>query len=49
MGWLFDTDVICQAAKKNGDPKAIAWLEAEQDRCYACATVVAELALWVRT
>ena len=44
MGWLFDTDVICQDMKKNGDPKAIAWLEAEQDCCYASATVIADLA-----
>jgi hypothetical protein len=34
VNWLLDTDVICQPAKKNGDAKVIAWLEAEQDRCY---------------
>jgi len=47
--WLLDTDVICQPAKKKGDPKVIAWLEAEQDRCYTSAIVIAQLAYWVRT
>ena len=36
-------------AKKNGDAKVIAWLEAEQDRCYTSAVVIAQLACWVRT
>ena len=49
MSWLLDTDVICQPAKKNGEPKVIAWLEAEQDRCYTSAVVIAQLAYWVRT
>jgi hypothetical protein len=44
VSW-FDTDVICQPAKK----KAVAWLEAEQDRCYTSAVVTAQLAYWVRT
>jgi hypothetical protein len=29
VSWLLDTDVICQPAKKKGDPKVIAWLESE--------------------
>ena len=49
MSWLLDTDVICQPAKKKGDPKVIAWLESEQDRCYTSAVVIAQLAYWVRT
>jgi predicted nucleic acid-binding protein len=49
MSWLLDTDVICQPAKKSGDAKVIAWLEAEQDRCYTSAVVIAQLAYWVRT
>jgi toxin FitB len=49
VSWLLDTDVICQPAKKKGDPKVIAWLEAEQDRCYTSAVVIAQLASWVRT
>jgi toxin FitB len=49
MSRLLDTDVICQPAKKNGDAKVIAWLEAEQDRCYTSAVVIAQLAYWVRT
>ena len=49
MSWLLDTDVICQPAKKNGDANVVAWLEVEQDRCYASAGVIAQLAYWVRT
>ena len=49
MSWLLDTDVICQPAKKNGDARVIVWLEAEQDRCYTSAVVIAQLAYWVRT
>jgi toxin FitB len=48
VSWLLDTDVICQPAKKKGDPKVIAWLEAEQDRCYTSAVVIAQLAYWVQ-
>ena len=49
MNWLLDTDVICQPAKRNGDPRVIAWLEREQDRCYTSAVVIAQLAYWVRS
>ena len=49
VSWLLDTDVICQPAKKNGDANVVAWLEVEQDRCYASAGVIAQLAYWVRT
>ena len=49
MNWLLDTDVICQPAKRHGDARVIAWLEAEQDRCYTSAVVIAQLAYWVRT
>jgi predicted nucleic acid-binding protein len=49
MNWLLDTDVICQPAKRYGDPRVIAWLEDEQDRCYTSAVVIAQLAYWVRT
>jgi toxin FitB len=49
MSWLLDTDVICQPAKRRGDPKIVAWLEQEKDRCYTSAVVVAQLAYWVRT
>jgi predicted nucleic acid-binding protein len=49
MSWLLDTDVICQPAKRNGDAKVIAWLDAEQDRCCTSAVVIAQLAYWVRT
>ncbi len=48
MSWLLDTDVICQPAKRHGDARVIAWLEAEQDRCYTRAVVIAQLAYWVR-
>jgi hypothetical protein len=49
MSWLLDADVLSQPAKKHGDPRVIAWLEAEQDECYTSAVVIAQLALWVRT
>lgn len=49
MSWLLDTDVICQPAKRRGDAKVIAWLEAEQDRCYTSSIVIAQLAYWVRS
>ena len=48
MSWLLDTDVICQPAKKKGDLKVISWLEAEQERCYTSAVVIAQLAYWTR-
>jgi toxin FitB len=48
MSWLLDTDVICQPAKKHGDARVVSWLEAEQDRCYTSAVVIAQLAYWVR-
>src|SRR5260370_28636768 len=49
MSWLLDTDVICQPAKRHGDPRVIAWLEEEQDRCYTSAVVIAQLSYWVGT
>ena len=49
MNWLIDTDVLSQPAKKYGDPKVIAWLGKEKDRCYTSAVVIAQLAYWVRT
>jgi len=49
MNWLLDTDVICQPAKRLGDPRVVAWLEREKDQCYTSAVVIAQLACWVRT
>lgn len=49
MNWLLDTDVLSQPAKKNGDPRVIAWLFAEKDHCYTSAVVIAQLAYWVGT
>jgi toxin FitB len=48
MAWLLDTDVICQPAKKQGDPRVVAWMEREKDRCYTSSVVIAQLAFWVR-
>lgn len=48
MSWLLDTDVLSQPAKRNGDPRVIAWLSAEKDNCYTSAVVIAQLAYWVR-
>jgi len=49
VSWLLDTDVICQPAKRRGDPRVIAWLEQEKDNCYTSAVVIAQLAYWVRS
>jgi hypothetical protein len=49
VSWLLDTDVICQPAKRRGDPRVVAWLEQEKDSCYTSAVVIAQLAYWVRT
>jgi predicted nucleic acid-binding protein len=49
MNWLLDTDVICQPAKRRGDPRVVEWLEREKDQCYTSAVVIAQLAYWVRT
>lgn len=49
MSWLLDADVLSQAAKTHGDPKVIAWVRRERDRCYTSSIVVAQLAYWVRT
>ena len=49
MSWLLDADVLSQPAKKRGDARVIAWLEAEKDDCYTSSIVIAQLAYWVRT
>ncbi|MEO7414412.1 MAG: PIN domain-containing protein [Opitutaceae bacterium] len=49
MSWLLDADVLSQPAKKRGDPRIVAWLEAEQDECYTSSVAIAQLAYWVRT
>ena len=49
MSWLLDADVLSQPAKKHGDARVIAWLEAEQDECYTSSIVIAQLAFWVRS
>jgi predicted nucleic acid-binding protein len=49
MSWLLDTDVLSQPAKKKGDLRVVAWLEAERDACYTSAVVIAQLAYWVRS
>ena len=49
MSWLLDTDVICQPAKRRGDPRVVAWLGQERDNCYTSAVVIGQLAYWVRS
>lgn len=49
MSWLLDTDVLSQPIKTHGDPKVIAWIEREKERCYTSAIVIAQLAYWVRS
>ena len=48
MSWLLDTDVLSQPAKRNGNPRVIAWLEAEKASCYTSTVTIAQLAYWVR-
>jgi predicted nucleic acid-binding protein len=48
MSWFLDTDVICQPAKRHGDPRVIGWMEQERNHCYTSAVVIAQLAYWVR-
>lgn len=49
MSWLLDADVLSQPAKTQGDPRVVAWLHRERDRCYTSSIVIAQLAYWVRT
>ena len=49
MNWLLDADVLSQPAKRKGDQRVVAWLEAEKDACYTSAVVIAQLACWVRS
>ena len=37
MSWLLDADVLSQPAKRKGDARVVAWLEAEKDSCYTVA------------
>ena len=49
MSWLLDSDVLSQPAKKAGNVRVIAWLEAHKDECYTSSIVIAQLAFWVRS
>ena len=49
MSWLLDADVLSQPAKRLGDARVVAWIEAQQDDCYTSSIVIAQLAFWVRT
>jgi predicted nucleic acid-binding protein len=49
MSWLLDTEVLSQPAKKKGNPRVVAWLEAEKDACHTSAVVIDQLAYWVRS
>ena len=49
MSWLLDADVLSHPAKRRGDARVVAWLEAEKDSCYTSAVVLAQLAYWVRS
>ncbi len=49
MSWLLDADVLSQPAKRRGDARVVAWLEANKNDCYTSAVVIAQLAHWVRT
>jgi predicted nucleic acid-binding protein len=48
VSWLLDADVLSQPAKRHGDARVIAWMEAEKLNCYTSTVVVGQLAYWVR-
>lgn len=48
MSWLLDADVLSQPMKRQGNPRVLAWLAAEFDRCYTSSIVIGQLAYWVR-
>lgn len=47
--WPLDADVLSQPAKRAGDARVIAWLEAQEPHCYTSAVVIGQLAYWIRT
>ena len=49
MNWLLDADVLSQAVKRKGDPRIVAWIEANRDACFTSTVVIAQLAYWVQT
>jgi predicted nucleic acid-binding protein len=49
MSWLLDADVLSQPAKKMGNARVVAWLDAHKLECYTSAIAIAQLAYWVRT
>src|SRR5215471_11723837 len=49
MSWLLDTNILCQPAKKHGDPNVITWPEKERDHCYTSAIVIAQLTYCIRS
>ena len=48
MSWLVDTDVFSQPAKRQNDPRVVAWLKREHSACYTSSIVIAQLAYWIR-
>jgi toxin FitB len=48
MSWLLDTDVLSQAAKRQGNSQVIDWVNEHEDESYTSTIVIAELAFWVR-
>ena len=48
MSWLVDTDVFSQPAKRQNDPRVVAWLKREHHLCYTSSIVIGQLAYWIR-
>ncbi len=49
MSWLIDTDVFSHLAKRQKEPRLVAWLAKERDVSYTSTVVIAQLAYWVRS
>lgn len=43
MGWLIDTDILSERARKRPDPKVLAWLEAHAADIYTSSHTVGEI------
>jgi len=43
MGWLADTDILSERARKRPDPRGLAWLEANAANIYTSSHAIGEI------
>ena len=43
MGWLIDTDILSERARKRPDPRVLVWLEAHAADIYTSSHVIGEI------